>query len=53
MGVVSFFRVPIVILGSWMILIIGILGAAKLIGAKLPTEGFFGGLGDLLRQTSP
>jgi hypothetical protein len=32
-----------------MILIIGILGAAKLIGAKLPTEGVLAGPGDLLR----
>jgi hypothetical protein len=43
------FEEPIVIILSWMILIIGILGAAKLIGAKLPTEGIMAGPGDLLR----
>jgi hypothetical protein len=43
------FEEPIVIIFSWMILIIGILGAAKLIGAKLPTEGIMAGPGDLLR----
>jgi hypothetical protein len=43
------FEEPIVIILSWMILIVGILGAAKLIGAKLPTEGIMAGPGDLLR----
>jgi hypothetical protein len=43
------FEEPIVIIVSWLILIVGILGAAKLIGAKLPTEGILSGPGDLLR----
>ena len=43
------FEEPVVIIFSWMILIVGILGAAKLIGAKLPTEGILAGPGDLLR----
>lgn len=44
------FTEPIVIILSWMILIIGILGAAHLIGSKMPTEGIAGGAGDLLRN---
>lgn len=44
------FGEPIVIIFSWMILIIGILGASHLIGAKLPTEGALAGPGDLLRN---
>jgi len=43
------FEEPVVIIFSWMILIVGILGAAKLIGAKLPTDGILAGPGDLLR----
>lgn len=43
------FEEPIVIIFSWMILIVGVLGAAKLIGAKLPTTGVLAGPGDLLR----
>jgi hypothetical protein len=43
------FSEPIVIILSWMILIIGILGAAHLIGAKMPTDGIGAGPGDLLR----
>jgi hypothetical protein len=49
MRIARAFEEPIVIILSWMILIIGILGAAKLIGAKLPTEGVMAGPGDLLR----
>lgn len=49
MRIARLFEEPIVIIFSWMILIIGILGAAKLIGAKLPTEGILAGPGDLLR----
>lgn len=49
MRIARVFEEPIVIIFSWMILIIGILGAAKLIGAKLPTEGIMAGPGDLLR----
>lgn len=45
------FAEPVVIIFSWMILIIGILGAARLIGAKLPTEGIAAGPGDLLRNS--
>lgn len=44
------FEEPVVIIFSWMILIIGILGAAKLIGAKMPTQGILSGPGDLLRS---
>jgi hypothetical protein len=44
------FEEPIVVVFSWMILIVGILGAAKIIGAKLPTEGILAGPGDLLRS---
>lgn len=44
------FSEPIIIILSWMILIVGVLGAAHLIGAKLPTEGAFGGAGDLFRN---
>jgi hypothetical protein len=43
------FEEPFMIIFSWMILIVGILGAAKLIGAKLPTDGILAGPGDLLR----
>jgi hypothetical protein len=45
------FEEPVVIIFSWMILIVGILGAARLIGAKMPTEGVLAGPGDLLRTT--
>jgi hypothetical protein len=48
-GITRMFEEPIVIIFSWMVLIVGILGAAKLIGAKLPTEGVLAGPGDLLR----
>lgn len=50
MSLVRFFSEPIVIIVSWTILIIGMLGAAHLIGAKMPTEGVGGGPGDLLRN---
>lgn len=43
------FEEPIVIIFAWMVLIVGVLGAAKMIGAKLPTEGILAGPGDLLR----
>jgi hypothetical protein len=43
------FEEPIIIILSWMILIVGVLGAAKLVGAKLPTEGPAAGVGDLFR----
>jgi hypothetical protein len=49
MRIARVFEEPIVIIFSWMLLIVGILGAAKLIGAKLPTEGLLAGPGDLLR----
>ncbi len=45
------FEEPIVIIFAWTIFIIGILGAARLIGAKLPTEGIMAGPGDLLRTS--
>jgi len=48
-GITRAFSEPVVIIFSWMVLIIGILGAAKLIGAKLPTTGVMAGAGDLLR----
>ena len=44
------FEHPVVIIFSWMILIVGMMGAAKLIGAKLPTEGALAGPGDLFRS---
>lgn len=44
------FEEPIVIMVAWAIFIVGILGATKLIGAKLPTEGIGSGVGDLLRN---
>jgi hypothetical protein len=50
MGLVRLFEHPVVIIFSWMILIVGILGAAKLVGAKMPTEGVLAGPGDLLRS---
>ena len=50
MNVGRAFEQPVVIIFSWMILIIGILGAAHLIGAKLPTDGLAGGAGDLFRN---
>ena len=50
MSLVRVFSEPIVIIFSWMILIIGILGASHLIGAKMPTEGIGAGPGDLLRN---
>lgn len=43
------FEEPVLIIFSWMVLIIGILGAARLIGSKLPTDGILAGPGDLLR----
>lgn len=43
------FEEPVVIIFSWMILIVGIIGAAHLIGAKLPKSGVMAGPGDLLR----
>lgn len=51
MNILRAFQEPVVVIFSWMILIIGILGAARLIGAKMPTEGIFGGIGDLFRNT--
>jgi hypothetical protein len=50
MSLARMFSEPVVIIFSWMVLIIGILGAAHLIGAKLPTEGAMAGPGDLLRN---
>ena len=50
MNVARVFSEPIISILSWMILIIGILGAAHLIGAKMPTEGIGAGPGDLLRN---
>jgi hypothetical protein len=49
-SIARIFSEPVVIIFSWMILIIGILGAAHLVGAKLPTEGVLAGPGDLLRN---
>ena len=51
MSIVRIFQEPIVVIFSWMIFIIGVLGAARLIGAKMPTEGLFAGAGDLLRSS--
>lgn len=51
MNIARVFAEPAVIIFSWMILIIGILGAARLIGAKMPDEGILAGPGDLLRTT--
>jgi hypothetical protein len=48
-SITRLFEEPVVIIFSWTIFIIGILGAAKLIGAKMPTEGIMAGPGDLLR----
>lgn len=50
MNVARVFSEPIVIILSWMILIVGVLGAAHLFGAKMPTEGIAGGAGDLMRN---
>jgi hypothetical protein len=50
-NLVRVFEEPVVIIFSWMILIVGILGAARLIGAKMPTEGIMAGPGDLLRTS--
>jgi hypothetical protein len=50
MSIARVFSEPIVIILSWMILIVGVLGAAHLIGAKMPTEGLGAGPGDLLRN---
>lgn len=50
-SLVRIFSEPVVIVFSWMILIIGILGSARLIGAKMPTEGILAGPGDLFRTT--
>lgn len=44
------FAEPLTIIVSLMILIIGMLGAAHLIGAKMPSDGVLGGPGDLLRN---
>jgi hypothetical protein len=51
MRLARIFEEPFVIIFSWMILIVGILGAARLVGAKMPTEGIAAGPGDLLRNT--
>jgi hypothetical protein len=45
------FEEPIIIIFSWMILIVGILGAARLVGAKMPEEGVLAGPGALFRNT--
>lgn len=50
MNVSRAFEQPVVIIFSWMVLIVGILGAAHLIGAKLPADGLAGGAGDLFRN---
>ena len=50
MSIVKFFEAPFVIVLSWTIFIVGILGAAKIIGARMPTEGVLAGPGDLLRS---
>jgi hypothetical protein len=50
MNIARVFSEPIIIIFSWMVLIIGILGAAHLIGAKLPADGALAGPGDLLRN---
>ena len=44
------FSEPLAIILSWMILIIGLLGAAHLVGAKMPTDGPLAGAGDLFRN---
>ena len=49
MRVARLFEEPVVILLSWTIFIVGILGATKMVGAKLPTTGVLAGPGDLLR----
>ena len=49
--ITQIFEEPVVIIASWMVLIIGILGATRLVGAKMPTEGLFGGFGDMFRNT--
>ena len=50
MNVARLFSEPVIIIFAWMILIIGMLGAAHLIGAKLPAEGAAAGAGDLFRN---
>ena len=49
-AIVRAFEHPVVIIFSWMILIVGMIGAAKLVGAKMPTEGIAAGPGDLFRS---
>lgn len=44
------FEQPIIIVLFWTIYIVGILGAARIIGAHLPREGALSGPGDLLRS---
>ena len=44
------FTEPLIIMVSWSVFIIGILGAAHLVGAKMPTHGIGGGPGDLMRN---
>lgn len=50
MTIARIFEEPIIIIVSWMILIVGILGAAKMVGAKMPTDGILAGPGDLFRS---
>lgn len=50
MSLARLFSEPLTIIASWMVLIIGILGAAHLVGAKMPTDGVTGGIGDLFRN---
>lgn len=50
MSLARMFSEPLVIILSWMILIVGVLGAAHLVGSKLPTDGAAGGIGDLFRN---
>ena len=49
MRIARIFEEPAMILLAWTIFIVGILGAAKLVGAKMPTKGIMAGPGDLLR----
>ncbi len=50
MRIVRLFEEPFLIVLSWTIFIVGIIGAAKIIGAKLPEDGLLAGPGDLLRN---
>ena len=44
------FEEPVVIMFSWAIFLAGMMGAMKIIGARMPKEGILSGPGDVLRN---